>query len=294
MGNRFITPNGELCLGKYLRIHLLLLPLGAAAYWGNYFGLFAVSWVSALCHETAHILAGKRLGVPIAGVSLLPFGVCARLSHPVIKIPSHEILMALAGPLSNLILAALFWVLGQQFPSDLAQYGTAANLAMFCLNLLPCLPLDGGRILRACLTLGSDALTAWRTTLRISRAVSVCLLAGAVLLLLTSQFNFSLILIGVFLLGNLCGEQKSISQQALREILYYKEKLEREQLNRTSILTAYADLPARRLLRRLSYHRYYTIQVVDDRQKVVNVLTESQILNALLHQSIRITLGEIG
>lgn len=232
MGNRFITPNGELCLGKYLRIHLLLLPLGAAAYWGNYFGLFAISWVSALCHETAHILAGKRLGVPIAGVSLLPFGVCARLSQPVIKIPSHEILMVLAGPLSNLILAALFWVLGQQFPSDLAQYGTAANLAMFCLNLLPCLPLDGGRILRACLTLGSDALTAWRTTLRISRAVSVCLLAGAVLLLLTSQFNFSLILIGVFLLGNLCGEQKSISQQALREILYYKEKLEREQLNR--------------------------------------------------------------
>ena len=294
MRSRLITPTGELCLGKYLRVHLLLLPLAAAAYLGNYFGLFAVSWISALCHETAHILAGKRLGVPVSGISLLPFGVCARLRQPVIKIPSHEILMALAGPFCNLILAALFWALGQWVPCDLAQYGTAANLAMLCLNLLPCLPLDGGRILRACLTLGSDALTAWRTTLRVSRLVSVCLLTGAVLLLLTAQFNFSLILIGVFLLGNLCGEQKSISQQALREILYYKEKLEREQLNRTSTLTAYADLPARRLLHRLSYHRYYTIQVVDEQQRVIKTLTESQVLNALLHRSIRITLGEIG
>lgn len=290
-----VSRKGSVVFGSRFRfeVHLLLLPLIVCAYFGGYLNLFAISWGSALLHELCHILSGKRLGIGVSGIAFLPFGVCAPLRNPVIKEPAKEIFMALAGPMCNLILALLFQLLESAYPSELLQYGVTVNLAMCALNLLPCLPLDGGRVLRALLTLGSDTLTAHRVSMSVSRVLSCLLLGTGILLLLTARFNFSLLLIGVFLLGNLCTEQKNVTRQTLEELLYYKKKLEPETLNRTVILTAYADLPARRLLRKLSYHRYCVIKVVDHNQKVIQTLTEGQVLHALLHDSIRITLGEI-
>lgn len=288
-----ITAAGELKLGEHFGFHLLLIPLIFSACQSGYFRLFALSWLSALLHETAHIFTGIKLGVSFSGISLLPFGICARLRQPVIKSPLNEILIALAGPFCNLFLSGIFGLLSPFLSMETTNYGISANLAMFCLNLLPCLPLDGGRILRALLTLGSDALTAWRISLQISRILSVCLLVISVLLLLSVKFQFSLLLIGVFLLGNLCTEQRGLSRQALREILYHKEKLELSQFNRTATLTADYRLPARKLLRQLSYHCYYIIQVVDENQRIIKTLTEGQILHSLLNQGIRLTLGEI-
>ncbi len=283
----------ELAFGNLFQIHLFLPFLILAAYFGNYLPLFLISWGLALLHEGAHLFIGTRLGIGFSGISLQPFGVCAKLKDPIIKSPAKEILTALSGPLCNLVLALLFRMLLIPFPHNLLRYAYLSSLAMGVLNLLPCLPLDGGRILRALLTLGSDALSAWRLSARISQIFVILLLITAIVLLLTASFQFSLLLIGVFLLGNLTNEQKSISHQALRELLYYKEKPERETFTRTGTLTAYQELPARMLLRKLSYHNYYTVHVLDKNQTICKTLTESQILDALLNRSIRITLGEI-
>ena len=256
MKNLHFPRRWELSVGKHFRIHLFLPFLVLAAYFGNYLPLFCISWGLALFHETAHLLTGMRLGIQFSGISLQPFGVCARLKDPIIKFPGKEILTALAGPASNLGLALLFRMLLVPFPLELLRYAYLSSLAMGTLNLLPCLPLDGGRILRALLTLGSDAITAWQTVTRISRVLVAILLGVSVFLLLTTSFQFSLLLIGVFLLGNLANEQKSISHQALRELLYYKEKPEREAFTRTGVLSAYEGMPARKLLRILSYHKY--------------------------------------
>lgn len=284
---------GFLCPGSRFRIHILLIPITLAAAMGGYGPLFLVSWLSALGHELAHIQAARRLAIPVAGISLLPFGVCARLKTSIVEEPTHEILMALAGPAFSLALALGLFLAYQKFPISLLHYAAAANLALAALNLLPCLPLDGGRVLRAMLTLGSDALTAWRITLRVSRLATLFLLAASAWLLLTSAFNFSLILIGAFLLGNLYSEERSLSRQAVWELLYYKDKLGPERLHRTKFFSARQDLPARRLLRKLSYHQYCIIKVIDDDGKIVKTLTEGEILTALLRRGIRISLGEI-
>lgn len=284
---------GYLHLGNHISLHLLLPLLGCSAYLGRYLPYFVISWSLALLHELAHILTGYRLGISFDGVILQPFGLCARLKSPVIKSPPREILMLSAGPLTSFLLAFLCGILGEYFPSSYLSYAATASLSMGILNLFPCLPLDGGRILTALFTLADGALSAHRKATRLSRIFALLLLLGGTLLLLTSPFQFSYLLIGVFLLGNLCYEQKSVSQQTLRELLYYKEKLEADQWNRTSFLTAYAHLPARKILRKLSYHQYYTVQVVDRDHHILAYLTESQITEALLHHGIRVTLDDI-
>ena len=283
----------EVPLGKKLRIHLLLPFLFLVAYFGNYLPLFSISWGLALLHELAHLWIGIRLGIPFSGISLLPFGVCARLKDPIIQSPGKEILVSLTGPLVSIGLGLLLRALLVPFPSTLLQYAMISSFSLGFLNLLPCLPLDGGRVLRAILTLCSDAISAWQTVTRISRVLVILLLCISIYLLLASSFQFSLLLIGIFLLGNLVCEESRISHQALRELLYYKEKPAQDTFTCTSLLSAYHDFPARKLLRKLSYHKYYTIQVLDKNQTPIKLLTESQILDALLSKGIRITLGEI-
>lgn len=286
---------GFLCFGRRfcVRIHLLLLPLLVSAYLGNYLSLFFISWCSAGLHELCHILAGKRLSVPVSGIVFMPFGLCAPLKEPFIKQPWKEILMALAGPLCNLGLAFGFEVTHTQVSSPLMVYGRDVNLAMAVLNLLPCLPLDGGRILRSILNLGTDTLSAYRITTSLSRIIAGGLFAIGIGCLVTTRFQFSVLMIGVFLLGNLFSEQKNISRQALEELLYHNKKLDRESLNACISLTAYSHLPARKLLRKLSFHRYSLVHVVDKHQRLLYTLTEDEILQALLNHSIRITLDEI-
>lgn len=286
---------GFFCFGRRfcVRIHLLLLPLLICAYLGNYLSMFFISWCSAGLHELCHIFAGKRLHVPVSGIVFMPFGLCAPLKESFIKQPWKEILMAFAGPLCNLLLALGFEVARTQVPSPLTGYGRDVNLAMAVLNLLPCLPLDGGRILRSILNLGTDTLSAYRITTSLSRIIAGGLFTIGIACLITARFQFSFIMIGVFLLGNLFTEQKNISRQALEELLYHNKKLDRETLNFSVSLTAYPHLPARKILRKLSFHRYSLVHVVDKHQHLLYTLTEDEILQALLNHSIRITLQEI-
>lgn len=290
-----ISRKGTLVFGNHFRVelHLLLFPLLLAAYLGNYLSFFLISWASALLHELCHILACRGLKIPIKGMSILPFGVCATLKNPIILQPSREIFMALSGPFCNLFLAASFFLIEEFAPSEILTYAIACNLSIALVNLLPCLPLDGGRILRALLTLGSDAMTAYRISLTLSRILAILLFAIGALLLLTLEFQFSLLLIGAFLLGNLCLEERNLTKQMLYELLICNQAPDKENLHTVLTFTASADLPARKLLRKLSYHRYCIIHILDENQQQIVTLTQGEILRSLLKDSIRITLGEI-
>lgn len=293
MRNNKIIRGGKLYIGAHIGIHVLLIPIIVAAAYGGYMRFFAVCWISAFLHECTHVFVMHRFKIPVTEIVFQPFGMCAVIGTPVIKNPYHEIFSAVVGPLASLAIALFLVPIADKFPSETIDCCISANTAMFFVNLLPCLPLDGGRIMRAALTLGSDAFTAIKLSYKISCIITAMLIFVSILLLLTAQFNFSLILIGAFLAGNLCFGQKSLSAQTLRELLYYRSKPEKDCLCDTCIITAYTDLPARKILRKLSYHKYHIVHVIDTDKKIIKILTESQIIEALFTRSIQLTLGEI-
>ncbi len=281
-----------ICLGKHIVINPLIIPLVLSGYFGNYLNLYAITWSIALLHEATHILIGNALHIKFSKIIIMPFGVCGKLKDPLIKSPTKEIFIALSGPLFNLFICFLVENIKYFYSSPLLEYIYLASKSMAYINLIPCLPLDGGRILRAILTIYTDSLTAWRISLNLSRLISVILILSAVVLLAFSSFNFSFILIGVFLLSNLSNESKGLSQYALREILYAKEKLNKSDLTKATILIANEKLFARKLLRKLSYNKYFIVNVTDDKNRITKQLTETQILFALKH-NINITLKKI-
>ena len=279
----------------FFRINILFFPVLIASILGGYLPAFALSYLCALLHEVTHISVARYLGVGISHMEILPFGVCARLKCSVIKNPLHEIAVALSGPLFNIITASVtyFICLVCNLDNELFSYFFYCNTAIALVNFIPALPLDGGRVLRAALTMKAGTVYAYKLTVKISRVPILMLLLLSVYLLLTRRFNFSFILIGVFLLGNLCTEQTNISKLALREMLDFEDKLKDTDMNRTTVITAHKATPARRILRHLSYSSYNIIHVVDDRLHVAKTLTEGQLIRALTQQGIRVTLDDI-
>ncbi|MEG2584387.1 MAG: hypothetical protein RSA27_07770, partial [Oscillospiraceae bacterium] len=241
---------------KRVKISLLCIPIVLASVYGGYFLFLAIAYTCALIHEFAHIGVAKSLNVKIAKIEILPFGICGKLENNLIKNPAHEILIALAGPLSNLLILALIFLWTRYMPilnSDIISYLIHVNIAMMAINLIPSLPLDGGRILKAILTMALGGIKAYNIMMRVSRVLIFLILLSACVILVTTHFNFSLILIGAFMLGNLTNEQRNISLISMKEIAYADEKLLKEEPNHVAYLAAHENVYARRVMRKFTY-----------------------------------------
>lgn len=282
--------------GARLKIHLLFFVVLAAALFGGYQLYFGLAYAAALLHECAHILAAKCLKIKISHIEIQPFGICAVLNHQAIEQPQKEILVAAAGPLCSLVLAYLSYLAAQFFPfmqGELLPYALPLNLSLALLNLLPALPLDGGRILKALLYQKLGCIKAYNITIKISRIFVFLLLLSASLLLLCTRFNFSLLLVGVFLLGNLSAEQKNLTLLAMKELSESKERFLRRDIHKVKSITVRDSLPARKILPHLQSDHYFIIYVTDENARIIKTLTETQVIDSLIHKSIRITIGEV-
>jgi Zn-dependent protease len=162
--------------------------------------VFGVLFVCALfmcltLHELGHGLVAQRFGVSVTEILLLPIGGVARLTSEPRK-PLHELLIAAAGPLVNLCLSlALLGVLNhyrvplnssseldeltQPSVEGLARSLFWGNLVLAAFNLLPALPMDGGRIFRALLALGIGRSRATRIAAGVGQVIAICLVAIA-------------------------------------------------------------------------------------------------------------------
>jgi stage IV sporulation protein FB len=161
--------------GTAVRIHvtfILFLVWIFAASW--YAGGAQAAWSSltfmillfacVLAHEFGHIFMARRFGVPTPDVTLLPIGGVARLERIPEK-PSEELLIALAGPAVNVVIALglVTFANADLQPQSLAAMESTrismidrlavVNLFLAIFNMIPAFPMDGGRVLRALLAI---------------------------------------------------------------------------------------------------------------------------------------------
>lgn len=137
--------------------------LPAAGVLGVAFAFALLLALSVFLHEVAHALMATRLGQQVTELAVTLWGGHTAFSNRANK-PGQEALVAIVGPLTNLLLAGLFFAAYQMLaPGSILQLLSYAaffsNMFVGLFNLLPGLPLDGGQILEALIW----RLTGWRT-----------------------------------------------------------------------------------------------------------------------------------
>ncbi|SDM86382.1 site-2 protease family protein [Streptomyces wuyuanensis] len=164
----------------------VLPELGGARYLVSLF--FAVAfYASVLVHELAHTVVALRYKLPVRRIQLQFFGGVSEIEKES-ETPGREFVLAFVGPLLSLVLAGVFYA-GMQavepgtVPGVLLAGLMISNLIVAAFNLLPGLPLDGGRMLRAVVwkitgkPMSGTIAAAW-----VGRALAVAVLVGLPLL----------------------------------------------------------------------------------------------------------------
>jgi Zn-dependent protease len=130
---------------------LILLGVVLVAF-GGLAGVLVVclAFASVVLHELGHALVARQLGVHIAGIELGFLGGAAKMAN-LPRTPRHELMIAAAGPAVSLMLGGAFIGLAAALGSPFAATIGWINLVIAGFNLIPALPMDGGRILRALL-----------------------------------------------------------------------------------------------------------------------------------------------
>jgi Zn-dependent protease/CBS domain-containing protein len=216
--------------GTAVRMHLTFLLLvawigamqwmrgtAADALYGVMFIL--VLFACVVLHEFGHIWAARRYGIRTPDVTLLPIGGVASMERMPEK-PAQEIVVALAGPAVNAVIAfVLIVALGLRF--DPAQMSietlrasfwaqvAVANIILLVFNLIPAFPMDGGRVLRAVLAMWLGFGPATKVAARIGQALAIVF---AILGLMGNPF---LILIAVFIFFAAAGEASYVQVREL-------------------------------------------------------------------------------
>ncbi|MBF0215464.1 MAG: site-2 protease family protein [Candidatus Omnitrophica bacterium] len=188
--------------------------------------LVAGVFICVTTHELSHSLAARYFGMRVRKITLLPIGGIASVSgYP--RTPRAEMLISFAGPLSNILIMAVFYFplyfyLGaDKFFStlniirgsseiagikDLIMYVYWLNMVIAVFNLMPAFPMDGGRILRAWLSYRCGREKATKIAVRTGHIFALCFAYLGIV-----YGHIFLLIIAVFVYTSATGEEESVS-----------------------------------------------------------------------------------
>jgi Zn-dependent protease len=204
----------------------------------SYMILILMLFVCVLMHEFGHALMARRFGVSTQDIILSPIGGIARLSKLPEK-PIQEFLVAIAGPAVNFAIAIAlapiyYWTLsavdrsnliysvfnasGNYFAPDLSMGGFLIvglfwlNIVLALFNLLPAFPMDGGRVLRALLSLKLSRVRATRYAAFIGKAFAIVFVGIG---FFSQPMNLLYVFIGVFIFMTAASEYRMVRIEKL-------------------------------------------------------------------------------
>ncbi len=287
--------------GFEVKIDFSWLILGLLITWTLAKGLFpnsykglssATYWVmgaagavgllfSIVFHELWHSLIARRFGLPMKGITLFIFGGVAEMTDEPPS-PRAEFFMAVAGPLSSIVLgAALVAIaflgdgLGLSRPvKGVVNYLGFLNLILAGFNLLPAFPLDGGRVLRS-------ILWGWKDNVRWATQIASKIGSG---------FGIALILVGVveFIFGNVIGGVwmfliglflRGASQSAYKQLVI-RRALEGEKVRRFMVenpVTVSPDISVEELVDNYIFKHHFKMYPVVEGDRLLGCITLAQV-----------------
>lgn len=229
-------------------------------------------------HELAHLVAAVSIGLKVAYISIQPFGFNLRLKNKIINSLSDEIILYSAGPLINIIFAIIGIIIYSRSTSIYAYDFYLKNISLFIINLLPILPLDGGVILKKIIMYKKGYRFAHNCMLIIGGIITIFLIIVSVYLVWINKFNYSVIMLTVFMIGNIFTQKEKYNIDFVREIIHYKNKSQSKTV-KVYVMPEYTNLSDISLS--FNMQNYFIVFFVDKSGEIVKIMTETEILNQI-------------
>lgn len=274
-----MIPLGVL-LGIPLRMHIAFPVLIASAVFLGYGRVLLAMLVSLTLHEAAHALAARAMGQRFESIELMPFGGVAHMQTVLALRPMEEFVIAIAGPVASLLLPMCLALSGTVSPLIQVLMRSSLSLAMF--NLLPALPLDGGRALRALCSVRIGRPRATNLFVRIGVGLGGLVIGLGIWAAVQGVINPMLFLTGVYLIYAALKEKETLVSACVEALHGRAERLRREGTLPVRWLATPQDMPPERLVTRLSAGSYHLFVLVDEQMRQVGTVDEGELLHRVL------------
>lgn len=246
--------------------------------------------LSVVIHEFAHSFVAKKLGYKLDNMYLMPYGVCLNYKCNVFA-NNDEAYIAIAGPVSNFLVCLLCLSLWWLFPETYyyLDYFCFCNLLLATFNLLPCYPLDGGRIVLCLASRITKREKAYNVVLILNFVFSAILC----LLFVKSIFdsvNYSYMFIAIFLFSGTLNNDK-LSSYKHYMIDYNKDKLLTKGTN-VKILAFSSNTKLFKIMTRFSKYKFNVVYIAF-KNGMVKVLSERNIVNLAVRYGSNVAIEEI-
>ncbi|MCM1368529.1 MAG: M50 family metallopeptidase [Roseburia sp.] len=251
---------------------------------------FACSLAAVLLHELAHARVAKKLGYSLTEIKIMPYG--AALCGKADMRAAHEIAIAIAGPLFNLVVGTAFAALWWLVPTSYAFTETfcKCNIYIGIFNLLPVHPLDGGRIALALLSIKLRRKKAYA----IMRAVSATVgLASLALFVVSAIYalNICFLSVGVFMLASAFIPDARAEYYALFGMAGRAARLEKPLKVQRYAVSARATLSE--LVKMLDPDRMGEFEVLDDALERCGFIDEKLLLEGVKRLGYEASVGAL-
>ncbi|MEF2968025.1 M50 family metallopeptidase [Paenibacillus sp. M1] len=274
--------------GMSISFHpLFVLIMLASVFTGHFLELLAL-FAIVFVHELGHVGCARLFGIPVLSIQLLPFGGVAVMEDTGQLTAGRELAIALAGPAQNLLMIAISWVLHAAgiWEGPFFSYFVESNFLIAMFNLLPILPLDGGKVAQALCSwvLPYHATLVW--SLRISLIFSLLVVVYAVVPLLSGfgDVQLNLLLVGAFLLYSNLMDYRNIPYRFVRFLVNRENAFTLHLLRGSLAQPIVTDKmkPLDQILRLFRREKYHFIYIMNSRGKIVAVVPEQRVVSSYL------------
>lgn len=244
-------------------------------------GSFIVSLCLVFIHELVHYLACLFFGYSGFDIEITPIGTSLKLDDLNFCTPLEDLIISLSAPIINLLFAFIFYQLFKINQDNYIKVLFLGNLYIGVFNLIPAIPLDGGRALRDILCFNIVYKKADKILIRISLCISALLLAFFIFSLSKGNGFFGIALAAILIFYTSMKERERIVYLIMADIINKRIKFKRRgYLENRSIAIHYEkDLLCAMGL--LDKNKYCMFTVLDDEMRLIDLVYEDELIEGI-------------
>ncbi|MCT4594955.1 MAG: M50 family metallopeptidase [Anaeromicrobium sp.] len=255
----------------------------------GYFEEIILSFIAVFVHELFHTMTALLLGYSIESIEIFPFGGVTKLKETLALEPRDEILVAISGPLINLIIVFI----GVNYKIIINEFFIYSNLGIGIFNLIPILPLDGGRVIRAYLSLNYGIKKGTKIISIISKCIIIIMATFGLSMIKEDYSNIFVLLLSIFLYMAVNKEINMSRYMFIKEFAHKKRSIRNKKILTVKNIIAKKDVSLKEIIDSFLVGKYHMIMVVDEEYNVVGNLTENEILDGAIKYGINVSLEKL-
>ena len=245
---------------KYLRVNVLTIALVVFCIIFNKADMLCVTYAVMILHELAHCLAAVCIGLKISHIVFYPFGVNLKLKNKLVYSLADEMILYFSGPFCNILFALIAMIVYSCYPNESVKFFYISNTMLFCMNMIPSVPLDGGILLKKIIAyrLGYNSANKIMTVMYITK------------------FNFSVLLFSALMIGNIFTQSEKYNVDLTKTLMFNNKKKKSVRHIVVENECNYCDIVDKFIPK-----DYNMVYIVSDDGKVKDIITETQVIDKL-------------